>query len=57
MIKAECRYFTPAEARTYWTATRGGTHLGDESLAIVDHIERMVGILGWLAAPTAAPAD
>ena len=25
MIKAGCRYFTSAEARTHWTATRGGT--------------------------------
>ena len=43
-IIAGRRYFTIAEARAHWTATRGGTPLGDESLAIVDHLERMAAI-------------
>ena len=43
-IIAGCRYFTIAEARAHWTETRGGTPLGDESLAIVDHLERMAAI-------------
>ena len=43
-IKAGCRWFTPAEAREHWTTTRSGTRLGAESLAIVDHLERMARI-------------
>jgi uncharacterized protein YjbI with pentapeptide repeats len=45
-IKAGCRWFTPEEARAHWTTTRGGTRLGDESLAIVEHLERMATIAG-----------
>jgi hypothetical protein len=47
-IMAGCRYFTIAEAREHWTRTRGGTPRGDESLALVDHLERMARIAGWL---------
>ena len=47
-IIAGCRYFTIAEARDHWTKTRVGTRLGDESLAIVDHLERVAQIRGWL---------
>jgi hypothetical protein len=43
-IKAGCRWFTLTEAREHWTTTRVGTRLGDESLAIVDHLERMHAI-------------
>lgn len=43
-IIAGCRYFTIDEAREHWTETRGGTQLGQESLAIVDHLERMAEI-------------
>ena len=45
VILAGCRYFTFAEAREHWTKTRGGTLLGDESLALVDHLERMSGLI------------
>ena len=48
MICAGCRYFTLDEARAHWTETRGGTELGEESLALVDHAERMAKIVGWL---------
>jgi transposase-like protein len=34
-----------AEARRHWRATRGGTPLGDESLAIVAHLARMAKIV------------
>ncbi len=46
-IKAGCRNFTVAEARTHWQTTRGGTRLGNESLAIVDHAERIAAIRGY----------
>ena len=47
-IIAGCRYFTFDDARTHWTETRGGTRLGEESLAIVDHLERMAAICGFV---------
>ena len=47
VIIAGCRYFTIEQAREHWSQTRGGTPLGDESLAIVDHLERMATIRGW----------
>ena len=34
-VKAGCRMFTITEAQSHWTATRGGTPLGDETEAIV----------------------
>jgi hypothetical protein len=46
-IVAGCRYFTFDEARNHWGNTRGGTKLGDESLALVDHLERMAKLQGW----------
>ncbi|MFA7602527.1 MAG: polymer-forming cytoskeletal protein [Novosphingobium sp.] len=47
-IIAGCRYFTFAEARKHWNETRGGTQLGDESLALVDFLERMCVIRGFM---------
>jgi uncharacterized protein YjbI with pentapeptide repeats len=47
-VKAGCRWFTFAEARAHWMATRDGTPLGKESLALVDHLERMARIEGWM---------
>ena len=44
-IIAGCRYFTFAEGRAHWNATRGGTPLGEESLAILDHLERMAKVV------------
>jgi uncharacterized protein YjbI with pentapeptide repeats len=41
-IKAGCRNFASFdEARSHWRRTRGGTALGDETFAILDHLERM----------------
>ena len=48
MVKASCRFFSLADARAHWTRTRGGTQLGAESLALVDHLERMATIAGWI---------
>lgn len=48
-IIAGCRYFSFNEARKHWTETRGGTQLGEESLALVDHLERMARICGLMA--------
>ena len=52
-IIAGCRYLTPDEARRHWTKRRGGTKLGDESLALIDHLERMAKLQGW-PSPVAA---
>ena len=43
-IRAGCHNFTFSEARAHWQGTRAGTRLGDESLALVDHLERMLAI-------------
>ena len=48
MVKAGYRFFSLADARVHWTRTRGGTQLGAESLALVDHLERMATIAGWI---------
>lgn len=47
-IRAGCRNFTMAEARVHWAETRGGTPLGDETFAILDHIERVAKVRGLL---------
>lgn len=54
-IQAGCRNFEGfAAARQYWLETRGGTALGDETFAILDHLERMAVVRGFLeAAPQA----
>ena len=39
-VTAGCRYFTVPEAREHWTKTRGGTRLGDETVAILDLLEK-----------------
>jgi len=38
-VTAGCRYFTFPEAREHWERTRGGTLLGDETMAILDFLE------------------
>ena len=43
-IVAGCRNFTIDEARTHWLKTRAGTPLGDETMAILNHIELVAGI-------------
>ena len=49
MIHTGYRCFTVVQAREHWESTRGGTQLGDESLAMVDHLERMAKIRGLIA--------
>ena len=48
-VNAGCRRFTIANGRDHWERTRGGTRLGHESQALLDHLERMASIAGWLA--------
>ena len=43
-IRAGCRNFSITGARTHWQETRGGTPLGDETMAILDHIEAVAKI-------------
>ena len=44
LVLAGCRYLPISKAREHWVRTRGGTRLGDESLALLDHGERMANI-------------
>ena len=46
-VIAGCRRFSPADARKHWAETRGGTQLGAESLALVDHMVALAKIRGW----------
>jgi len=46
LIRAGCRAFTPTEAVTHWTATRGGTLLGDESLMLVKQLVELAALRG-----------
>lgn len=46
-VKAGCRNFTLAEARTHWQNTRAGTLLGDETLAILDHMLTLAKLRGY----------
>ena len=41
-VSAGCRFFTMEEGRAHWTATRGGTKLGVESLAILDFFAAVI---------------
>ena len=51
-IKAGCRDFQSfAAARAHWQSTRSGTALGDETMAILDFLERMAVGRGFIAAP------
>jgi hypothetical protein len=52
-IRAGCRDLTITEAREHWARTRGGTPLGAETMAILDHIEAIARIRG-LAVPAQA---
>ena len=47
-IRAGCRSFNIADARKHWQKTRGGTPLGDETFAILDHIEAVARIRGLI---------
>ena len=41
-VNAGCRRFSLEQAREHWTRTRGGTRLGDETMAILDYLEKVV---------------
>ena len=44
-VTAGCRVFeTLTAAREHWRSARGGTKLGDETLAILDYLERVYAI-------------
>ena len=47
-IRAGCRDLAIDTARKHWTDTRGGTPLGDETAAILDHIETVARIRGLI---------
>jgi hypothetical protein len=49
-IVAGCRDFTMQEAREHWARKRGGTPLGDETMCLLDHIERVAIIRGLIPA-------
>ncbi len=55
MIKVGCRNFTITDARAHWTKTRGGTPLGDETTAILDHIESVARFRGLTTKAQVAP--
>jgi hypothetical protein len=57
VIIAGCRYFALAEARQHWQRTRAGTPLGEETFAIIDHLERVARIRGWLPDAAAQAAE
>ena len=44
MVLAGCRYMPLSHARRHWLETRGGTVLGNESQAMLDHGERIIAI-------------
>lgn len=47
-VLAGCRYFTISEAHQHWRRSRAGTPLGEETFAILDYLERVARIRGWL---------
>ena len=49
-IRAGCRDLAIDAARKHWTETRGGSPLGDETMAILDHIEAVACIRGLVKA-------
>ena len=51
-IRAGCRSLSITEARKHWIKTRGGTALGEETMVILDHIERVAKIRGLIVKET-----
>jgi len=41
-VIAGCRYFTFEEAHKHWKETRGGTPLGDETMLILEYLQKYV---------------
>jgi hypothetical protein len=56
MIRAGCRNLMISEARKHWQETRGGTALGAETMAILDHIEAVAKVRGLVAEPASVAA-
>ena len=46
-VIAGCRYFSFEQAREHWIRTRGGTPLGEETMAILDLLEAQSRIHGF----------
>ena len=46
MVKAGCRLLTLPDAWKHWNATRGGTPLGDETIAIIDNMVALAKLRG-----------
>ena len=46
-IKAGCRNFTLAEARTHWSQPRENMQLHAQALLIVDHLLALAKLRGW----------
>ncbi len=55
-IIAGCRYFSFEQAREHWAKTRGGTPLGEETMAILDLLEAQSRIHGFDAPIQEQPA-
>ena len=49
-IRAGCRNLDISAAREHWKTSRAGTPLGDETTAILDHIEAVARIRGLVSA-------
>jgi hypothetical protein len=47
-IRAGCRSFDIAAARAHWLRTRSGTALGEETMAILDHVDTVAKIRGLI---------
>ena len=49
VISAGCRYFESFDdARNFWTKTRGGTKLGNETMLILDTLEKYAKLEGMI---------
>jgi uncharacterized protein YjbI with pentapeptide repeats len=47
-ISAGCRYLPVEQARAHWQKTRGGTRLDRESQVLINQLEEMAKIAGWI---------
>jgi hypothetical protein len=50
-ITAGSRFFTFAQARDHWRATRAGTPLGEETFTILRFLRKRCSQLGWIEKP------
>ena len=48
MVKAGCRHFPIKQARAHWNATRKGTKLGKETMAIIRNMIEVAKIRGYM---------